>query len=84
MLETERANLLSLVPHSSLTQDQNDAGKIKVQSPLERMQQFLLCTYDNCYHILGTLGPSLGQDFYQIPDLSPAIINSIFSNLEVR
>ncbi|KAK6632104.1 hypothetical protein RUM44_007134 [Polyplax serrata] len=82
MLETERANLLSLVPHSSLTQDQNDAGKIKVQSPLERMQQFLLCTYDNCYHILGTLGPSLGQDFYQIPDLSPAIINSIFSNLE--
>lgn len=83
MLETEKANFLSLVPQSTFYLNQDESARVKVQSPLERMKQFLQCIHENCYHILGNVGPSLGKDFYQIPQLGPALISSIFSNLEV-
>ena len=83
MSENEKANLLSLVPQSNVQSDQPDAG-IKVQSPLDRMQQFLETVHSNSYLFLGTIGPSLGKDFYQIPQLGLALINSLFSNLEVN
>lgn len=83
-MEVEKANLLSLVPQNNFHLDQNESGRIKIHSPLERMQQFLHCIHDNCFHILGSAGPSLGQDFYQIPHLGPALISTVFSNLEVN
>lgn len=85
MLEVEKANLLGLINYPNTSHlDQAESGKVKVQSPLERMQQFLQCVHENCYHILGNAGPSLGKDFYQIPQLGPALITTIFTNLEVK
>ncbi|KAL0274098.1 UNVERIFIED_CONTAM: hypothetical protein PYX00_006610 [Menopon gallinae] len=81
MLEMEKANLLGLNNPSASHLDP-DGGKAKVHSPLERMQIFLQTVHENCYHILGNAGPSLGKDFYQIPQLANALITVIFNNLE--
>lgn len=82
MLEMEKANLLGLGNPGSYHLD-SDGVKSKIHSPLERMQIFLQTVHENCYHILGNAGPSLGKDFYQIPQLSTALISVIFNNLEV-
>ncbi|KAL2083565.1 hypothetical protein ACEWY4_021338 [Coilia grayii] len=52
------------------------------KTALERMQGFLCTLYDNCFHVLGNLGPSLVQDFYTIDGLSHRIIHSVLSNLD--
>ncbi|XP_063048252.1 exportin-5 [Engraulis encrasicolus] len=52
------------------------------KTSLERMQGFLCTLYDNCFHVLGNLGPSLVQDFYTIDGLSNRIIQSVLTNLE--
>lgn len=54
-----------------------------VQSSLERMQWFLTALHESCYHLVGSMGPSLGRDLYNIPDLALAVINSILSRLQV-
>lgn len=54
---------------------------LQVQQPLERMQHFLAMMHDNCYHILGNAGPSLGLQFYQHPHLTDYIIHSSLANL---
>ncbi|XP_063992665.1 exportin-5 [Diachasmimorpha longicaudata] len=60
--------------------DSNDQSST---APLPRMQQFLLTIHDNCYHMLGSGCNSLGRDFYQLPGLAPALLNSVFSNMEL-
>ena len=40
MLEVEKANLLGLLPQNTSHLDAAESSKVKVQSPLERMQQF--------------------------------------------
>ncbi|KAK7075731.1 Exportin-5 [Halocaridina rubra] len=76
--ESEKNNILGLTcvsptdPYSDLP---------KVQHPLERMQYFLSIVHDNCYHILGNAGMSLGLQFYQHPHLAEYIIHSSLSNL---
>ncbi|KAJ8935064.1 hypothetical protein NQ318_007162 [Aromia moschata] len=77
MQETEKSNLLGLIGHSV-----SDGGDTQVvQSPLERMQQFLTGLHESCYHMMGSLGPSLGRDLYNIPNLGLAITNSVLSCL---
>lgn len=80
MLETERSNLLGLIGHSAV-------GEIEVQanqSPLERMQRFLFGLHESCYHMIGSVGPSLGRDLYSLPDIGLAIINSVLACLQVK
>lgn len=50
---------------------------------LVRMQSFLNTINDLCYHMLGSGCHMIGRDFYQLPGLAPALINSVFSNMEV-
>lgn len=79
MQETEKSNLLGLIGHAV-----SDNGNMQViQSPLERMQRFLTGLHESCYHLVGSLGPSLGRDLYNIPDLGLAVINSVLSCLQV-
>ncbi|KAJ8964038.1 hypothetical protein NQ314_005178 [Rhamnusium bicolor] len=78
MAETEKYNLLGLIGHSV-----SDSGDTQVvQSSLERMQRFLTGLNESCYHMMGSLGPSLGRDLYNIPDLGLAITNSVLSCLQ--
>nr|WJM99467.1 exportin 5 [Ips calligraphus] len=60
--------------------DNSDNGT--VQTPLERMQWFLTSLNESCNHMLGSMGPSLGRDLYNIPDLALAFINSVLSCLQ--
>lgn len=79
LAETERLNCLGLVgPVSEIGDTQI------VRSPLERMQRFLTGLHESCYHMIGSLGPSLGRDLYSIPDLGVAIVNSVLSHLQVK
>ena len=52
-------------------------------NPLARMQSFLTTIHDNCYHMLGSGCHTIGRDFYQLPGLAAALLNSVFSNMEV-
>ncbi|XP_066245645.1 exportin-5 [Euwallacea similis] len=77
MTEVEKAVLLGVVGHNSENSDNPT-----IQGPLERMQCFLTSLHESCYHMVGSMGPSLGRDLYNIPDLALAIINSILSCLQ--
>lgn len=77
MLEVDKNNLLGI---SMPPVDPMDLPR--PQTPLDRMQRFLTMVHDNCYHILGNAGPSLGRDFYQLPNLAASLITSAFSNLD--
>lgn len=78
MPDVERANLLGLVGHASENGD-NHAP----QTPLERMQRFLTGLHESCYHMIGSVGPSLGRDLYSLADLGPAVVNSVLACLQV-
>ncbi|XP_074025850.1 exportin-5-like protein Ranbp21 isoform X2 [Leptinotarsa decemlineata] len=78
MQETEKMNLLGLIGHSVSEVSETQV----VQSPLERMQRFLSGLHESCYHMMGSLGPSLGRDLYNIPDLGLAIVNSVLSHMQ--
>ncbi|KAL3265609.1 hypothetical protein HHI36_009813 [Cryptolaemus montrouzieri] len=76
MLETDKSNLLGLIGH---TVSENDNP---VTGPVERMQGFLAGLHENCYHMMGSMGPSLGRDLYSLTDIGLAIINSLLSCLQ--
>ncbi|XP_068578069.1 exportin-5 [Cebidichthys violaceus] len=48
----------------------------------ERMQGFLSTLYDNCFHVLGSAGLSLQQEFFTIERLSEEIAGSAFVSLD--
>ncbi|KAL1506020.1 hypothetical protein ABEB36_005457 [Hypothenemus hampei] len=77
MPETEKSILLGLVGHHS-----DNGDHLVVQSSLERTQWFLTGLLESCYHLVGSMGSSLGRDLYNIPDLALAIMNSILSYLQ--
>ncbi|CAH1792177.1 unnamed protein product [Owenia fusiformis] len=52
------------------------------KNPLERMQNFIVNTHDNCYHVLGNAGQCLGYQFYMTPELVPMLLASVFTNLD--
>ncbi|KAH1021244.1 hypothetical protein HUJ04_010781 [Dendroctonus ponderosae] len=74
--EVEKAALLGTVGHV------DNGEQLVVQSSLERMQWFLTALHESCFHLVGSMGPSLGRDLYNIPDLAVAVINSILSRLQ--
>ncbi|KAG1941606.1 exportin-1 [Pimephales promelas] len=48
----------------------------------ERMQGFFSSLYENCYSVLGNIGPCLQQDFYAIEGLAEQIVGSAFIHLD--
>ncbi|KAH0557989.1 exportin-5 [Cotesia glomerata] len=80
LLETEKAHLMGL--HINIENDL-EADQSSPGNPRPKMQQFLTNIHDSCYHMLGSGCHTLGRDFYSLPGLSIALLNSVFSNLEV-
>lgn len=80
MLENEKRNVLGVV--YLLPDPLDPSNHMKQKTPFDYMQQFLSSMFDNCYHLMGAAGQSLGRDLYALDGLSSALINSIFSNLE--
>ncbi|XP_015436514.1 PREDICTED: exportin-5 [Dufourea novaeangliae] len=79
LLESEKANLLGL----NVTSDNASEPDQSSSTALIRMQSFLSNINDQCYHMLGSGCHMIGRDFYQLPGLAPALINSVFSNMEM-
>ncbi|XP_078592068.1 exportin-5-like [Branchiostoma floridae x Branchiostoma japonicum] len=52
------------------------------KTPVEKMQSFLTSVHDNCYHVLGNCGASLGREFYGIPQLANLCLASIMTSLD--
>ncbi|XP_046625233.1 exportin-5 [Neodiprion virginianus] len=81
LLESEKSNLLGL---NSSSNDNNLADSDQTTiAPVVKMQTFLTNIHDNCYHMLGSGCHTIGRDFYQLSGLAPALLNSVFSNMEV-
>lgn len=55
--------------------DNVGGGGTKVQTQLAML-------FDNCYHLMGCAGPSLGRDLYQLPGIAEALCGSVFAGLE--
>ncbi|EFN89855.1 exportin-5 [Harpegnathos saltator] len=78
LLESEKAHLLGL----NVANDNTSETEQSSSTALIRMQSFLSTIHDQCYHMLGSGCHMIGRDFYQLPGLAPALLNSVFSNLE--
>jgi exportin-5 len=67
-----------------MANNSDNAVEIDQQSaPLVRMQSFITTIHDNCYHMLGSGCHTIGRDFYQLSGLATALLNSVFSYMEV-
>uniref|UniRef100_A0A8D2J1T0 Exportin-5 n=1 Tax=Varanus komodoensis TaxID=61221 RepID=A0A8D2J1T0_VARKO len=77
MLEVEKNAILGL-PQPLLELYDSPVYK----TVLERMQGFFCTLYDNCFHILGSAGSSMQQDFYTVEGLATELLNSAFINLD--
>ncbi|XP_043268012.1 exportin-5 isoform X2 [Venturia canescens] len=81
LLESEKTNLLGLgIGNGGDNTPETDQVP---NAPLTRMQSFLSNIQDHCYHMLGSGCHTIGRDFYQLSGLAPALLNSVFSNMEV-
>lgn len=80
MLDNEKKNILGVV--FPQTDPLDPTLLMKLKTPFDYMQQFLSQLFDNCYHLMGSSGPSLGRDLYGLDGLASALIGSIFNNLE--
>lgn len=78
MLEQEKKNLMVLPP---ILIDPMDPSQAKQQTTVTKLQTYLTTLFENCYHLLGAAGPSLGRDLYQLPGIGMALVNSVFSGL---
>ncbi|XP_058459072.1 exportin-5 [Malaya genurostris] len=79
MQEHEKKQLLGISP---VLQDPLDPNVKSPPTAFDRMQTFLSQTYEHCYHMMGSAGPSLGRDLYALPGIADALISSIFACLE--
>ncbi|GAB0099470.1 Exportin-5 [Sergentomyia squamirostris] len=81
MQETEKRALLG---HPVIVTDPMDpqSEKVTQRTEVDRMQQFLYFLFETNYHLVGSMGPSMGRDLYQIPGIADAVIGSVFANIE--
>lgn len=79
MLDHDKKSLMGISP---VLFDPMDPEQRKSATPLEKMQIHLTILFDSCYHMMGSAGPSLGRDLYQLQGIASALIGSIFSGLE--
>ncbi|XP_011176938.1 exportin-5 [Zeugodacus cucurbitae] len=79
LLEHEKKTLLGVCTPPA---DPLDPTVKKMTSTVDRIQQFMSLLYESCYHMMGSAGPSLGRDLYQLQGIADALINSVFASLE--
>lgn len=79
LLDNDKKSLMGL---AVIINDPLDVTQVKPGTALDKMQKFLTLTYDSLYHLLGSTGPSLGRDLYQLPGIAQALIESVFSYTE--
>lgn len=80
MLESDKKNILGV---TYLQPDPLDPTQLmKEKTPFDYMQQFLSSLFENCYHMMGSAGSSLGRDLYGLDGLASVLINSAFNNLD--
>ena len=93
MLESEIVNIMGQGPGASngstvpMNVNSVDSGSLssdqtRVVSPLERVQQFLAQLHFNVFHFLGSLGETLGHEFYALPGLATAVAGTACHCLE--
>ncbi|EDW75143.1 uncharacterized protein Dwil_GK19857 [Drosophila willistoni] len=80
MMEHEKKLLMGIC---AIPADPLDTTIKAEPTPFEKTQTFLLLLVEGCYHLMGSAGPSLGRDLYQLMGLSDAIITNIFSCLDI-
>lgn len=78
--DAEKKVLLGVINADSDPFDPNP--QIKQKTSFDNMQTFLTMLFDNCYHLMGGVCLTLGREFYALPGLATALINSSLSNLE--
>lgn len=78
MLEQEKKNLMGLPP---VLVDPMDPNQTKELPTVTKLQTYMQTLFDNCYHLLGSAGPSLGRDLYELPGIGTALVNSVFASL---
>lgn len=90
LLEYEKIQLMGLTTTNLQQQEQIPIDDISLENekPLEssslpKMQQYLASIHHSCYHMLGNICHTIGREFYQLPGLSLALLNSVFSNMDV-
>lgn len=77
MLDQEKKNLMGL---PTVLVDPLDPNQIKEQTTLSKLQTYMQTLFENCYHLLGSAGPSLGRDLYELPGIGLALVNSVFAS----
>lgn len=78
MLDQEKKNLMGLPP---VIVDPLDPSQSKEQTTVTKLQTYITTLFDNCYHLLGSAGPSLGRDLYELPGIGTALVNTVFASL---
>lgn len=78
MLDQEKKNLMGM-PVNLV--DPLDPTQKKQSTMLAKLQLFMTSLFDNCYHLLGSSGPSLGRHLYELEGIGEALVNSVFANL---
>ncbi|KAH8421457.1 hypothetical protein KR009_008314 [Drosophila setifemur] len=80
MLEHEKKLLMGIC---ALPTDPLDTTIRSEPTAFEKMQTFMMLVTEGCYHLMGSAGPSLGRDLYQLVGLSDALVTNVFSRLDV-
>ncbi|TDG40520.1 hypothetical protein AWZ03_013054 [Drosophila navojoa] len=80
MLEHEKKLLMGIC---AIPADPLDPTIKSEPTAFEKMQTFMTVVSEGCYHLMGSAGPSLGRDLYQLVGLSDAIISNVFSCLDI-
>ncbi|KAF6200266.1 hypothetical protein GE061_006569 [Apolygus lucorum] len=80
MLDLEKQNLLGVGSNVGDTVASDIRGET---TPLQRMQNFISSIYEDTYHTLANAFHSLSHEIYNMPNLAPSLIATVFSNMEV-
>lgn len=79
MIENEKRALMGVSP---VLFDPMDPEQRRPAGVAEKVQTQLAVLFDNCYHLMGSAGPALGRDLYQLPGIAAALCGSVLSGLE--
>ncbi|EDV99983.1 GH12609 [Drosophila grimshawi] len=80
MLEHEKKLLMGIC---AVPVDPLDTTIKTEPTAFEKMQTFMMLITEGCYHLMGSAGPSLGRDLYQLLGLSEAIISNVFCCMDI-
>ncbi|XP_030378650.1 exportin-5 [Scaptodrosophila lebanonensis] len=80
MLEHEKKLLMGVC---AIPADPLDTTIKSDPTPFEKMQTFMAMVTEGCYHLMGSAGPSLGRDLYQLVGLADVIISNVFSCIDI-